>query len=361
MSPRLRVVLVFLASLVLACATGCRRRYVVRKQDPAVREGRALFVRYCALCHGKEAQGYAADHANALGNADFLAVAGPEFLRAAITDGRPGTPMSAWGKAHGGPLGPGEVDQIVAYLRSLAKKPLIKSDPTKRGSGDPRRGAIAYAKSCPLCHGIHGEGTNRATSLAHPNFLRTVSDEYLRVTIVHGRTGTEMPGFNSFSSQTLDDLVAYLRTLDAPPTPPPSPLYEPPPGLDRLVINPQGQKPVFTLREGRYVSSAQVAQALADKRKLVILDARPTSDWSRNHIVGALPFPFYDIEEMAKVLPKDGTFILAYCACPHAASGHVVDELRRRKFPATAVIDEGIGFWTLKGYPVAQAAQLKIP
>lgn len=89
---------------------------------------------------------------------------------------------------------------------------------------------------------------------------------------------------------------------------------------------------------------------------MVILDARATSDWSTSHIAGALPFPFYNIEEMAERIPRDGTWILAYCACPHAASGHVVDELRQRRFPRTAVIDEGFPFWTAHNYPTAHAA-----
>lgn len=322
-----------------------------------MREGRALYLKYCALCHGKSAEGYAADHANALGNQAFLEIASPVFLRAAIVDGRPGTPMSAWGKEHGGPLGAAEVDRLVAYLRSLAKRPLRAIDPAQRLAGDPIAGGVVYQRSCRLCHGGGGEGTTLATSLVNPAFLRTVGDEYLRRTIAEGRPGTSMPPFPNLSATAVADVIAYLRVLGTPPPPPPAPppLYEPPPGLERLVQNPKGLPPTFTLREGRYVPAAQVAKALADKRRIVLLDARPTSDWHRGHIVGALPFPFYDIEEMVKHIPRDGTFVVAYCACPHAASGHVVDELRKRKFPNTAVLDEGIAFWTSKGYPTAQS------
>jgi rhodanese-related sulfurtransferase len=99
-------------------------------------------------------------------------------------------------------------------------------------------------------------------------------------------------------------------------------------------------------------------RALAENRRVIILDARATSDWSRGHITGALPFPFYNIDEMAGRIPNDGTWIVAYCACPHAASGHVVDELRRRGFRHTAVLDEGITYWTNHHYPTAQAALL---
>jgi cytochrome c oxidase cbb3-type subunit 3 len=55
---------------------------------------------------------------------------------------------------------------------------------------------------------------------------------------------------------------------------------------------------------------------------------------------------------MSAKLPKDGTWILAYCGCPHAASGRVMDTLRAQGFPRTAVIDEGIFEWIRRGYPI---------
>jgi cytochrome c oxidase cbb3-type subunit III len=319
----------------------------------AVARGRAHYLRYCALCHGREAEGYAADHANALGNPAFLAVADDAFLRAAIIDGRPGTPMSAWGRAHGGPLDDGTVDAIVAYLRSLATQPAVDVSQV-RVSGSAERGRALWAESCQTCHGERGEGSDTATSVSHPNFQRTASDGFLRHTIEHGRPGTPMPAFAQLPSQAIDDLVVFIRTLEQMPDRPTTPGGDPPPGIQDLVINPCGQPPSFTLRDNRFVPSAAVNAALQEGRRMVILDARATSDWANGHIPGAAPFPFYDIDQMAEHIPRDGTWILAYCACPHAASGHVVDALRGRGFENTAVIDEGIHHWIDQGYPIAQ-------
>jgi rhodanese-related sulfurtransferase len=55
---------------------------------------------------------------------------------------------------------------------------------------------------------------------------------------------------------------------------------------------------------------------------------------------------------MSAKLPKDGTWIISYCGCPHAASGHVMDNLRQHGFPRTAVLDEGIFEWIRRGYPI---------
>ena len=354
-----RPALALLLALLSCNAIACRKR-TVTVQSPAVREGRALYLQYCALCHGKKAEGYAADHANALGNADFLAIASAEFLTKSIVEGHVGTPMSSWGRANGGPLDDQQVGRIVAYLRSLSRKPFVKTEGVAL-HGHPGRGATVWAERCSSCHGARGEGSARATSVTHPTFLRNASDGFLRHTIAYGRAGTEMEGYLKprsgapLTAEQIEDVIAHVRTLEALPGPPPPPNYEPPPGLDQLVLNPTSAPPSFTLREGRFVPAAEVELALREKKKMVILDARPTPDWSRGHVVGALPFPFYDIEKMAKTLPNDGTWIVAYCACPHAASGHVVDELRRRGFKNTAVLDEGIGYWQQKNYPTAQA------
>jgi rhodanese-related sulfurtransferase len=58
------------------------------------------------------------------------------------------------------------------------------------------------------------------------------------------------------------------------------------------------------------------------------------------------------VSALAESLPKDGTMIVAYCACPHAASNEVVDLLHARGFTATAVLDEGYLVWQERGYPV---------
>ena len=46
---------------------------------------------------------------------------------------------------------------------------------------------------------------------------------------------------------------------------------------------------------------------------------------------------------------------MAYCACPHHLSGVVVEELRKRGYRHTAVLDEGIFAWQQKKYPVVVA------
>ncbi len=316
--------------------------------------GRALYDRYCALCHGAGAVGYSADNASQLKNRTFLGTVTDEHLRVAIESGRPGTPMSAFGVARRGPLAASDVGALIAYLRSLGDGAAM--DVHRAGaSGNAAAGGKIYGARCAACHGPKGEGRT-AISLNNPTFLATASDGFIRYAIEHGRPGTPMPAFGKLLAPSeLDDLTAAIRGW-ARPIGPATAAATWLPAVADLVIHPQGPPPKFSLREGRYVPAAEVAEALRTGARLVVLDARPLSDWHAGHIPGATPAPFHDsLDTIAAALPRDGTWIIAYCACPHAASGKVVDALRERGFSNTAVLDEGIQIWQERGYPMRPA------
>ncbi len=313
--------------------------------------GRAVYATHCALCHGATGEGYVADNAPALSNPDFLDAASDAYLRAAIEEGRPGTPMSSWASSRGGPLSEADIDGIIAFMRSWATTAPIDLTHVSV-SGRRELGETAFQTRCAACHGTQGEGIT-APQLRNPVFLRTASVGYIRYTIEHGRRGTPMVAFgDTLDSATIDDVTSYVRALVPGATTPAVPMGGPPPDLDHLVMNPEGPDPGFELREDRFVAGRAVREAMERSARMVILDARAPTDWGRSHVRGAAPFPFYDVDTLAAHLPTDGTWIIAYCACPHAASGHVVDELRRRGFTHTAILDEGIPWWIEQGYPV---------
>ena len=313
-------------------------------------DGAALYAKYCALCHGPEAKGYAADNAPSLVSPQFLSGADDAFIANSIALGRPNTSMAAYGSQSGGPLSNADVDAIVTFLRSHgpAHDPL-----TKHPAGTVKRGAALYGEHCRSCHGDRSAGGN-AIHLANPTFLSLASDEFLYDAIARGRDGTPMKPFaKELDAEEIADIVAYLRTwaVGAPKTMirPRDAAAEGP-----AVLNPDGKPPELTMREDRFVPAAEVKQALADKRRMVIVDARVSSDWDREHIAGAISVPYYALAGLDRI-PNDGTWVLAYCACPHHASGVVVDELRKRGYPHTAVIDEGVLVWKERGYPMAGA------
>lgn len=315
--------------------------------------GVQLYEKYCALCHGETGEGYAADNASALGNQDFLASVSDHFLWLSIANGRPGTPMAPHAKRYGGPLEDADIDALVALIRSWQQEESINLS-SRPVIGDSASGLSSYRQFCSACHGDQGQGMT-AVSLNNPEFLALASDWQIRVAIANGRRGTPMMAYQGkLEEDTIDDLVALIRSWqrDVPER------IEPPDHLtfpEEVVINPDGPAPQFSLREGRYVSAAQLDAAMRNGSRLIILDARPPSDWYRAHIPGAVPAPAYDPDTIIMMLPEDDTWIISYCACPHKYSDQLTDALRSAGYKNTAVLDEGVRWWQHEGYPIKYA------
>lgn len=365
----------------------------VADADPSKLEGASLYQAYCSQCHGPDAKGYAADNAPSLVNPTFLESATDEFIARSIAHGRPGTSMAGYSSAIGGPLDAAAIDRIVGFLR--ARGPKAQPLPALATAGDVQRGAAIYARDCQKCHGDAGTRVN-AVHLANPQFLAAASDAFIRHAIVAGRPGTPMEAFGTkLSAQDIDDVVAYVRSFAAPhqasaPAQSPSPgtanatgptemattqapakpqepgLLAPPTGKEPLVINPKGKDPVWKKTRSdpgsavpRYVSVDEVKRAFDEKRRIVIIDARPPSDWMRAHIKGAVAIPYHDMKRLAEI-PKD-VWVVAYCACPHHLSGIVVDELWKRGHQRALVLDEGVLEWHRRGYPMTTAPGVEPP
>ncbi len=90
--------------------------------DP--RLGKAWFEQLCSTCHGVKGDGYTAGGTGtAIGNKSFLNKASDGFLRTTIKNGRSNTRMLAFSGPEGlANLSDQEIDDIIVYLRQLAKK-----------------------------------------------------------------------------------------------------------------------------------------------------------------------------------------------------------------------------------------------
>ncbi|HEY5927667.1 MAG TPA: c-type cytochrome [Kofleriaceae bacterium] len=339
------------------------RDAAVADADPAKLEGAAIYKTLCAQCHGADAKGYKADNAPSLVNKTFLESATDEFLRRSIGVGRPGTSMPGYAREIGGPLDRASIDRVVAWLRSQG--PQAQPLGTAATTGSAARGQVIYDRDCKKCHGDRTTRVN-AVHLANTQFLAAASDPFIRYAIAMGRPGTPMEAFGTkLSAQDIDDVTAYVRTLGVQPQQPVGSL-PPPTGKEPIVINPKGKHPAWKkLRDDpntkvpRFVSVDEVNQALTDKRRIAIVDARPPSDWMRAHIKGAVPIPYHDMARLKEV-PKD-VWVIAYCACPHHLSGIIVDELIKMGHKRALVLDEGVLEWHRRGYPMTAAEGVQAP
>lgn len=90
--------------------------------------------------------------------------------------------------------------------------------PTK---GNSENGKKLYGESCQHCHGAKGDGqSDMAAYLTPPPSNLTAkatqakTDGQLRKTILEGRPGTAMSGFDgAFEDAHVADVIAYIRSL----------------------------------------------------------------------------------------------------------------------------------------------------
>jgi cytochrome c oxidase cbb3-type subunit 3 len=314
------------------------------------RHGAETYGRMCAVCHGRDGEGYAADQAPGIMRPRFLASATDDFLRRAIENGRSGTTMSAWSRLRAGPLTRDDANALVSYLRSAATENATLDE--RPASGNVQRGTVIFARECAKCHGEHGTGGPNV-NIGNAELLASASDGFLRYAIAGGRPGTVMPAFaKSLGDGGIDDVIALLRSWQAesvgkplPPAP-----KAPPLPLGPVPLNPKGPEPVG-FNAGPATTPADVVKHQLDRgARMALLDARAPSDYLGEHIAGAVSVPFYDPDPYLAALPKSA-WLVCYCACPHAESGQLARKLAAAGFTKVTVLDEGLGVWRARKYP----------
>jgi len=183
-----------------------------------IKKGKQLYNQNCLVCHQADGVGKTG-FAPSLTNPELLSIASEKFFENTISDGRAGTAMPPW--AH---LGKKNIKAIIAYLRSYAKLPnrstQVNNEPKTKG--DPALGKVWFVEICSTCHGMKGNGYaagGTGTAIGFAGFQNKVSDGFIRETISHGRSNTQMRGFSGseglahLTPGNIDDVIAYMRTL----------------------------------------------------------------------------------------------------------------------------------------------------
>lgn len=308
------------------------------------------YQKYCALCHGENREGHKNDHAPSLRSKSLMESGVAHQILRPMQYGREGTAMGGYLNEVGGPMTLAETWNLTYWLFEQAGYDRLKFS-TNPVLGDIKRGKKVYQETCASCHGKQGEGIT-GPALMNQSALAHNTDEFIRYAIQEGRQGTPMQAFkNTLSAADIDNITAFLRSKSMG-------LVEEKPVLRALpepkdyIVNKHGDDPNFDLKDGMYVLSKDLNDALNAKKKMVLLDTRVTSVWQTAHIEGAIPFPYYaDLDETVAGIPKD-VQIVAYCSCPRAAADHTINRLRARGYTRTAVLWEGIFGWMHLGYPV---------
>jgi cbb3-type cytochrome c oxidase subunit III len=133
-----------------------------------------------------------------------------------------------------------EIDLLTLYVLSLRRAELpdvyLPRDRVRAAKLGEREfaadGATLYGAFCAGCHGTDGRGRRLPgvvsfPSIANPDFLSLVSDEFLADTVRKGRPGRRMPGWlgdGGLKPQEIEAIVAHVRALGGvAPEPDPRP------------------------------------------------------------------------------------------------------------------------------------------
>ena len=106
------------------------------------KRGKPLYDSICARCHGTPTQRSSAVH---LANPVLLQTASDAFLRFAIVNGRPPTSMVPWK----GALPAAQLEDVIAYVRSMAVAPGVPPTPPQLGMPPAPRTGPAVARCAP--------------------------------------------------------------------------------------------------------------------------------------------------------------------------------------------------------------------
>jgi cytochrome c oxidase cbb3-type subunit 3 len=155
-----------IAAALLLCSSAA-----LCQSDPSLADGKATFRSNCAYCHGLTGGGGRGPALNS-GRLTHGSAAGD--IKSVVSNGVPGTSMPAF------EFEKDELDRLVAFVRTLSGS----AGTAASVAGDPIQGRQVYQRSgCASCHRIGTEGSVYGPELTRIGAGR--SPEYIRESIVN--------------------------------------------------------------------------------------------------------------------------------------------------------------------------------
>ncbi|MGH9025882.1 MAG: cytochrome bc1 complex diheme cytochrome c subunit [Acidimicrobiia bacterium] len=175
--------------------------------DPdQIERGRELFLTDCVSCHGSEGEG--TDQGPDLRG---VGAASADFF---LSTGRmPNTEPDRQALSKRSPYNQDEIDDLVAYVASLAPGPPIPD--VDNPAGDLQEGGVLYRLNCQPCHSAAGDGGALSSGRVAPELHSATSVQAAEAM----RIGPgPMPVFDedTFTDEQVNSIVRYVEYLRDP-------------------------------------------------------------------------------------------------------------------------------------------------
>ena len=195
-----------------AAILGSEAKLELPSQPLDLADGRAIYQRTCAQCHGAAGLGDGPvgvtlnPHPPAIGTAAQMKDVTPALMYRVMSVGISGTPMMGFGNV----LTSAQRWNVVAYINSM-----------RATHAQQLEGEGLFTQRCASCHGVVGasDGALVRSLTKLPPEIGTVawqverSDQQIAAVVVGGIAGSAMPPARDLSGDQVASVVAYIRSL----------------------------------------------------------------------------------------------------------------------------------------------------
>lgn len=198
------------AYAMLAPATGAQAGAGV--SAAVLDDGRSLFLKNCATCHGLNAEGTP--------DGPTLVGVGAAAVDFQVETGRmPAAQLGAQIQAKPNRFSQAEIAAMAAYIASLGPGPEVPSEEQLDYSGaDAAEGGEIYRTNCAMCHNFAGSG-GALTRGKYAPALRGVTPEHIYEAMVTGPQSMPVFGEDTLTPEDKKAIIAFLKVTESQPAP----------------------------------------------------------------------------------------------------------------------------------------------
>jgi ubiquinol-cytochrome c reductase cytochrome c subunit len=177
-----------------------------------VEEGRALFLKNCATCHGLNAEG-SSDGPTLVG----VGAAAVDFQ---VGTGRmPARQLGTQIQAKRPEFDDDEVAALAAYVATLGPGPAVPSEEMlSTEDAEVARGGEIYLRNCSMCHNFAGSGGALTRGKYAPS-LKNTTPKHIYEAMLTGPQSMPVFADTTMTPQDKRDVIAFLETTREEPTP----------------------------------------------------------------------------------------------------------------------------------------------